>query len=276
MDRETRSFHVEARSAADGQGIITGRAIKYGAVSESLGGFVEKIAAGAFRESLATGPDVYLSWSHDPGKVIACEQNGTLDINDTPTALTFTARINPNISWHKDCWQAIKDGLVTTMSFIFSADKDEQDWDDTQQPTLRTVTKGKLWEISVGVPIPAYADGATASEARNNRGNAAPRTKTFTDAVIEKGRQAFRMMEPILKRGSFGDQTDFASMDPHQNAAQQAAFAHQCVESACAAFQQARSFWNDYDGDDVDYDDQDFQEDCRAAAQHAELCCQRM
>jgi hypothetical protein len=42
MKIETRSFEVEARSAG-GQGVISGRAAKYSAISEDLGGFVERI-----------------------------------------------------------------------------------------------------------------------------------------------------------------------------------------------------------------------------------------
>jgi hypothetical protein len=49
--------------------------------------------------------------------VIAAQKNGTLELHDGPDAQGFTARINSNITWHKDAWQAIEDSLVTTMSF---------------------------------------------------------------------------------------------------------------------------------------------------------------
>jgi len=158
---QRRAFEVRSDSA---KYEISGRAVRYNAISQNLGGFVERVLPGAFAASLRTD-DQKLYWSHDSSVPLARKSNGTLVISDSPDALTFTAKLNRNVTAHCDAFENVRSGLVKEMSFGFSVL--DQDWDEIHNPLLRTVKTATLYEISL-VTEPAYAGGATAAEARAN------------------------------------------------------------------------------------------------------------
>lgn len=144
----------EIRKAADGTRSISGEAIVYNTLSQPLGGFREQISPGAFTQSLRDNPDVLAYYSHDSSKILGRVSSGTLEINDTPTALRFTCKL-PDTTWANDVIALASRGDLRSMSFGFSVTPNGDDWQEINGEIIRTVNTAVLYEISV-VGDPAY------------------------------------------------------------------------------------------------------------------------
>jgi phage head maturation protease len=71
---------VELRASGD-KFEISARAIKYGAISEPIGGrFLERIAPGAFAESLKRGDEIVCLYNHDQNEILGRTRTGALQI----------------------------------------------------------------------------------------------------------------------------------------------------------------------------------------------------
>src|SRR5208282_4895197 len=148
---------------------------------------VERIAPGCFSDSLSAGDEIVCLVNHNSSEILGRTRNGTLSINDSPTALTFRCKLNKNVQAHRDLYELVKDGTISECSFSFSCDK--QSWDEAGAVPLRTVQHGKLFDVSL-VVNPAYSSGATLAEAR-------ARTAQQTDVLaesIKKLRRASALM----------------------------------------------------------------------------------
>lgn len=160
MNKEYRKFGLRELRVSDGkQPKIRGK-IRYNELSEDLGGFQEKIQAGAFAESIRTG-NVFALWSHDDSKPIANMRAGSLRLNDGADALDVEIRPDMEISWAADAYRAIKRGDSPGLSFGFRVVK------DTWQGEIRTVQEAELLEVSPCV-FPAYSTNEIT--ARNQKG----------------------------------------------------------------------------------------------------------
>ena len=97
--------------------------------------------------------DVVLRYNHnDTFMVLARTRNKSLDLKVDEKGLYIDARLQDDITEHRNIYNAIKSGLIDKQSFAFTVDEDEYDYDtDT-----RTITKiGKLYDVSV-VDQPFY------------------------------------------------------------------------------------------------------------------------
>lgn len=157
MNTEIRNFTlagVEVRAQDDGNQL---RARGYAAVFESdshdLGGFVERIAPGAFarslREATAGEINIYALWAHDNAVPLGSTRSGKLKLSEDERGLVFeldTTRFTPaQLS-------ALEDNDLQ-MSFGFSVR--EQKWVDTETVLERTLIDVDLKEVSF-VINPAY------------------------------------------------------------------------------------------------------------------------
>lgn len=163
MSRELmrRAFSMEVRAdEAEGRK-IKGRAVVYGAESQPLWGeWREKIAAGAFRESLAAaGGNIFLLWQHDRSLPLASTASGDLIIRDTEQALEFEASLGDS-DFESFAFSKIRKGTVNRMSFGFEIEEESVDYD----AKTYVVTRANLFEISP-VTWPAYTQSAV--EARS-------------------------------------------------------------------------------------------------------------
>ena len=89
---ERRSFagSLELRAADDdGHNTIVGHAAVFGADSLNLGGFIERIAPKAFRQTLRDADDVRALWNHDPNQVLGRTTSGTLRLHTDDRGLAF-------------------------------------------------------------------------------------------------------------------------------------------------------------------------------------------
>jgi HK97 family phage prohead protease len=124
--------------------------------------------------------DIHLLSGHDFGKPLASVRSGTLDIQDSPEAVTFTATIMPEmqeVSYVKDILAAVSAGLAIGISPGFRlppkrrVPNPEMIEDEGMDPkngafnaVIRTVLQALLYEMSI-VTRPAYPE--TQIEARN-------------------------------------------------------------------------------------------------------------
>lgn len=133
----------------------------WGALSEDLGGFRERIAKGAFTKSLRNNPDVLMYFGHDSNRILGRVSSGTLSLRETDLGLVFTCLL-PDSSDGRDVVELASRGDVKSLSFGFSlTDSPNSDtWEQVGDQVIRTVNEANLWEISA-VGQPAYNVGNT-------------------------------------------------------------------------------------------------------------------
>lgn len=144
-DLELRFSNFE--QAEDGNKLV-GYAAKFNSLSEDLGGFVEKIAPGAFARSLRDNKDIRAFADHDQGKLLARSKNETLKLAEDDTGLRVEIKL-PKTTLGNDIRELVREGTLSQMSFGFRVRKDS--W----QGNVRTLLDVDLFEVSV-VSIPAY------------------------------------------------------------------------------------------------------------------------
>jgi len=131
---------------------ITGWAAVFNSRSVDLGGFVEIIDPGAFRETLTTA-DVRLLVNHDGnGLPLARTKSGTLRLFVDRKGLKFDAEL-PSTEAGRSAWEAVRRGDVDGMSFGFSVVRDS--WQRSGGEVVRTLLEVSLAEVSL-VGWPAY------------------------------------------------------------------------------------------------------------------------
>lgn len=140
---------------------LAGYAAVFNSLSVELWGFRERIATGAFADTL--GDDVRALWNHDTNHVLGRTANGTLRLAEDEIGLRI--EIDPPRSPMADSFVAsVERGDVNQMSFAFRALDEKWDEDDEGQ-LIRTLTRVKLYEVSP-VTFPAYP--ATTISARSD------------------------------------------------------------------------------------------------------------
>lgn len=155
MSLEYRSFAIvpEIEERADnGLPRLRGHAAVFNSLSEPMYGFREKIAPGAFAESIGKD-DIRALWNHDTSHVLGRKSAGTLILTEDERGLAVD--INPpNTTWAKDLLISIKRGDITQMSFGFRVLTDS--WSKVDGDEVRTLEKVQLFEVSP-VTFPAYS-----------------------------------------------------------------------------------------------------------------------
>lgn len=153
---ERRSFVEVCASQGDAFELV-GYCALYNVESKDLGGFVEILAPGCFDRSLSNGDPVYFCFNHSVSAILARSDNGTLELSSDDKGLRFKAKLNRNISLHKDIYESCRSGLYRECSFGFTVGPDGQKWANG----VRTITDCRLIDTSL-VGMPAY-EGTSAS-----------------------------------------------------------------------------------------------------------------
>lgn len=160
---------VELRQAGDGTRIIAGR-FPYRVATVLQDGPSprrEVFEPRAFSPRLEAGANVHLLFAHDFSRPLANRTGGSLLIEDGDDALTFEARLSPQIaqtSHGRDVLVMIETGLALGLSPGFRVPEGGAVVTADGPGLLRTVTRAELFELSI-VAVPAYDDAAV--EARN-------------------------------------------------------------------------------------------------------------
>ena len=164
-EKEIRKLDIQFRAedTEDGKMEIKGYAAVFN--SPETYEYTEVIESRAFDE--ADMSDVVLRYNHnDSFIVLARTRNKSLELNVDEKGLFIDAKLQDDITEHKNIYNAIKSGLIDKQSFAFTVEEDNYDYDtDT-----RTITKiGKLFDVSV-VDQPFYnaTDVSIARDLNNN------------------------------------------------------------------------------------------------------------
>ena len=149
---EFRTFDVQREELRAGAGVVLrGYASVFNSPSEWLG-FRELVAPGAFSRSLESGSDIKALVEHDPARIVARTDNGSLQVGEDAHGLWV--RIEPNDSTEgRDLVENVRTGLLTQMSIGFRVL--EETWQHHDGEEVRTLTQVDLVECSV-VADPAY------------------------------------------------------------------------------------------------------------------------
>lgn len=161
MKKEYRVIAQELRvkKTDDGKRTISGYAALFNSLSGNLGGFVEKIAPGAFSEALKIS-DTRALFNHDANFVLGRQSAGTLRLKEDKIGLFMEVDL-PDTQVARDLATSIDRGDITQQSFGFTVKRDS--WEDIDKDVAtRTLEEiGELFDVSP-VVFPAYPDTSVA------------------------------------------------------------------------------------------------------------------
>ena len=159
MDKEVRAFtfKIETRED-DGPPVLQGHAAVFNEET-SIMGFNERIAPGAFKDSIKTD-DVRALFNHDPNHVLGRNKAGTLELREDKHGLAIKVT-PPDTQFARDLMTSIKRGDIDQMSFGFQTVAEEWREGKDGEPDLRTLKEVRLFDISP-VTFPAYEGTAVA------------------------------------------------------------------------------------------------------------------
>jgi len=142
----------QAGEAESSQRTIEGYAALFN-VETDLGGLYERIARGAFTESLASG-DVRALYNHDNNLVLGRTKSGTLTLVEDEKGLRFSCKL-PDTSYARDLSDLLKRGDIDGCSFGFTIE--DEDFETREDGSyLRELRKVNLIEVTLGCTFPAY------------------------------------------------------------------------------------------------------------------------
>jgi hypothetical protein len=161
-DIERRNLDIELRieQNEDKKPKITGHAAMFNLLSEPMYGFREKIAPGAFKNSIKKD-DVRALFNHDANYVLGRNKAGTLKLKEDDLGLAIDID-PPDTQWARDLQESIRRGDISQMSFGFIVVKDT--WEHNKNPnkeSIRTLEEVQLFDVSP-VTYPAYPQTSVA------------------------------------------------------------------------------------------------------------------
>ena len=165
---ERRTFKGTVEVRADGeQSVAVGYAARFDALSQNLGGFVERIDPKAFNQTV-TQADVRALFNHDANYVLGRSSSGTLRMDVDDEGLRYEIDLPPTAAG-RDLAVLLKRGDISGSSFGFRVLDDE--WGETEDGyPLRTLKAVALRDVGP-VTFPAYTAAESAlrslAEARN-------------------------------------------------------------------------------------------------------------
>ena len=159
MKKETRILNVELRTPEEADKmIVEGYAITFN--SPATHGYTEIINEKALDNCDMS--EVPLKYNHENSHLImASTRNHSLELKKDEKGLFIRAELIDTQS-NKDIYKSIKARLIDKMSFAFTVDKDEYDYDTD---TRKILSIDRLYDVSV-VDIPFY--DSTSVYARND------------------------------------------------------------------------------------------------------------
>ena len=152
---ERRSFPVgEFRAGDDPESrIVSGHAAVFDTLSVEMGGFRERVAQGAFANTIKND-DVRGLWNHDPASILARTKSGTLKLSEDDRGLAFSMDV-AETRVGNDLLVSIRRGDVDEMSFGFVMLDEAWEQEAGQELATRTLKQVRLLDVSP-VSFPAY------------------------------------------------------------------------------------------------------------------------
>lgn len=158
MKIERRLLHSALELRVEGESKkLVGHAAVFNRDSELIAGsFIERIAPGAFNESINAGDDVRALINHDPNLILARTVSKTLALREDDHGLHVSID-PPNTTYANDLMESTKRGDISQMSFGFQTIEDKWVRGENGAPDVRTLLKVRLFDVSP-VTFPAYPD----------------------------------------------------------------------------------------------------------------------
>lgn len=150
-DREVRGGQPAAVRADEAGITVSGYAAIFNEAADIAGMFREVIEPGAFARAIGRDDVVFLI-NHD-GLPLARTRSGTLTLAEDERGLRMETVLDAEDPDVRSIVPKMKRGDLDKMSFAFRATV--QEWDDTQDPPLRTIREVELFDVSI-VTNPAY------------------------------------------------------------------------------------------------------------------------
>ena len=183
---ETRRITVnefELRDLGEGDGMaFTGYAAVFNSDSEPLP-FIERIAPGAFANSLGSRNEIKMFVNHDTTRVLASKRAGTLRLSEDAHGLRVEADL-PETTDGKDLAYLMKRGDVDSMSFGFSVPSGGDTW--SPDGATRELREVRLHEVSIVTAFPAYTQTTAGVRSLDNLAAATGADAGLLDAAITK------------------------------------------------------------------------------------------
>lgn len=133
---------------------LVGYAAKFGATSEDLGGFRERIRPGAFAGSLRSSSGIAALYEHDSTRILGTTANGSLKLSEDDKGLRFELDV-VNTSWGRDVLELVRTRTVGGCSFGFVTPKGGDVFTTEGGKTIRELVNVDLREITI-TSRPAY------------------------------------------------------------------------------------------------------------------------
>ena len=152
---EERFLQAHELRATEENGVrkLTGYAAVFNSFSQDLGGFVEIIRPGAFRDALAGGADVRARYNHE--QVIGRSTAGTLRLFEDGKGLGYEITL-PDTTVARDLMANVRAGNVTGSSFAFGvAGAGGETWRKEGDRNIRELLRVNLFDVGP-VDYPAY------------------------------------------------------------------------------------------------------------------------
>ena len=154
LDLEATEMRVEKDEGQDQQKIV-GYAAVFNRKSKNLGGFVEIIRPGAFRNAIE-GADIKALFNHDPNYVLGRTTSGTLTLEENQKGLRFEIT-PPDTQIIRDLVMSpIERGDVSGCSFSFGVTRDGDKWSEQGETYLREIIETSVVGDVGPVTSPAY------------------------------------------------------------------------------------------------------------------------
>jgi len=157
----------------------SGYAARFGITSEVAPGYFERIAPGAFTESLLRD-DIRALFNHEHTLLLGRTSSGTLQLREDAQGLHYTVELPP-CSYSKDLVALVQRGDLTGCSFGMDILEETLEDDPAYPSPIHVVRRVKLYEVTIGCTFPAYE--ATSVEVRK-----AP-TPTLEQALVTAPRR---------------------------------------------------------------------------------------
>ena len=176
---------VELRAEGEDKApVLVGRGAVYDTETVVAGLFREKVAKGAFTDSIRKGDhDIYSTFNHDDSQLLGRRSANTLTLEDGDDGLTFRVRLNMDTQVGRDVAAMAKRGDLRGCSVQFQVRGQERGMPDyesadpRERMPLRTITRAELFEVGP-VTDPQYESTSLEMRAADKRTadslNAAP------------------------------------------------------------------------------------------------------
>lgn len=153
-------LRIEPNSDGNGPGTMSGYAAKFNKWSADLGGFVERIMPGAFKDAIDDA-DVRALKNHDSNLLLGRTKAGTLELEENKTGLRFKVKL-PDTTAGRDVAAEVKRGDITGCSFSFTVEENGDEWLEKDGIIKRTIRVFKrIFDVGP-VVFPAYPDTSVA------------------------------------------------------------------------------------------------------------------